>query len=109
MQQTYSDAHGLSKHDAYTLVSYAAEDAKADAIWMKASLQAGLDVLDLSQSDRQRFWQHMHFATTSVAETRHWLPDLLAEWKSPRKVVHVSSPSGALHQAPPQESRKPEH
>lgn len=67
------------------------EDAKADAIWMKASLQAALDILTLGQNDRQRFWQHMHFATNSVAETGRWLPGLLGEWISPRKVAVVSS------------------
>ena len=70
------------------------EDAKADAVWMEAALQHGIDAVDFSQRDVQLFWKHMHFATSSVTEIGSWLPRLLDEWTSPRKVITLSSVQG---------------
>lgn len=61
---------------------------------MRASLQHQLEHVNFSKAEVQQFWQHMHFATTSVAETGHWVQGLLAEWTSPRKVITVSTQPG---------------
>lgn len=70
------------------------DTATADAEWMRASLQSQLEHVNFSKAEAQHFWQHMHFATTSVAETGHWVQGLLAEWTSPRKVITVSTQPG---------------
>ncbi|KAL0025389.1 hypothetical protein WJX79_003257 [Trebouxia sp. C0005] len=68
-----------------------ADEAKADAEWMQASIRDQVNQANFSKAEKQQFWKHMHFATASVAEVGHWIPGLLLQWTSPHKVVSVTS------------------
>ena len=70
------------------------DDAKADVLWMQQTLKHGLEELHISKEDAQHFWQHMHFATDPVPTNTNWIPTLLKEWTSPRKIITVISQSG---------------
>ena len=61
---------------------------------MQASIRHQVNQLNFSKAEAQQFWKHMHFATASVAEVGHWIPDLLRQWTSPRKTVLVTSEQG---------------
>ena len=61
---------------------------------MKATLQHHLGALLLSSAQQAQFLGRMHFAVTSVAQTGHWLEQLLAEWTSPRKVITATQQAG---------------
>ena len=74
--------------------SHAAGEAKADAVRMQAALQGGLEKLSLSEAEARHFWEHMHFATSSVEATGHWVPALLDQWTSPRNIITVATHPG---------------
>jgi len=61
---------------------------------MQASIRHQFNQLNFSKAEAQQFWKHMHFATASVAEVGHWIPGLLRQWTSPRKVISVTSQQG---------------
>ena len=61
---------------------------------MHSTLQHGLEGLHLSMTEQKLFWQRMHFASDSVADSKTWIPSLLREWKSPRKVITASIQPG---------------
>lgn len=61
---------------------------------MQASIRDQVNQLNLSKAEAQQFWKHMHFATASVAEIGHWIPELLNQWTSPHKVISVTSQQG---------------
>ena len=61
---------------------------------MHSTLQHGLEGLHLSMAEQEHIWQRMHFATDSVPESKTWIPRLLREWKSPRKVITASVQPG---------------
>lgn len=70
------------------------DDAKADVLWMQQTLKHGLEELHVSKEVAQHFWQRMYFATDPVPTSNDWIPRLLKEWTSPRKVLAVSSQPG---------------
>ena len=63
---------------------------------MHSTLQRGLEGLHLGMAEQKSFWQCMHFATDSVPESKTWIPSLLKEWKSPRKVIVASMQPGTI-------------
>ena len=77
-----------------SILSVPSDEAKADAEWMQASIRHQINQRNFSKAEAQQFWKHMHFATASVAEVGHWIPGLLRQWTSPRKIVSVTSQQG---------------
>ena len=72
------------------------DDAKADAAWMQQALQHGLEKLGWGKAAESTFWDHMHFATDPVPKSDSWIPGLLEQWTSPRKVLQAHSQSSRL-------------
>lgn len=68
-----------------------ADEAKADAEWMQASIRHQVNQLNFSIAEAQQLWKHMHFATASVSEVGHWISSLLNQWTSPHKIILVTS------------------
>ena len=77
-----------------SILSVPSDEAKADAEWMQASIRHQINQRNFSKAEAQQFWKHMHFATASVAEVGHWIPGLLRQWTSPRRIVSVTSQQG---------------
>ena len=62
---------------------------------MQSTLQQALEGMDLGVPEQEHFRQRMHFATDPVPESNTWIPRLLEEWTTSRKVITVSTQPGA--------------
>ena len=58
---------------------------------MQSTLQRALEGMDLGVPEQEHFQQRMHFATDPVPNSNTWIPRLLDEWTTSRKVVAVST------------------
>lgn len=84
------------KHRAGEVGPVISDDAKADVSWMQSTLQRALDGTHLSAPEKDHFQQRMHFATDPVPDSSTWIPRLLEEWTTSRKVITVSTQPGAI-------------
>ncbi|KAL3136583.1 hypothetical protein ABBQ38_005829 [Trebouxia sp. C0009 RCD-2024] len=84
------------KHRAGEVGPVISDDAKADVSWMQSTLQRALDGTHLSAPEKDHFQQRMHFATDPVPDSSTWIPRLLEEWTTSRKVITVSTQPGRL-------------
>lgn len=69
-----------------------ADAAKEDVANLAARMRA---VLERQPAElREVRWRQLHFATASVASLRGWLPRLLAQWRSQRRILQAETQAG---------------
>ncbi|GAB4819720.1 hypothetical protein N2152v2_006766 [Parachlorella kessleri] len=66
-------------------------NATAAALWMRKRVQHQAHRLGLDNSTIAQRLQRMHFATEAVPELQAPLPEVLANWTSPRKLLRASN------------------